>query len=346
MTMLATDNLRFERPSPPPLPADSPESTALSTKELVSKQVQTVMSKTVAPEDQPRFDVPARATQADAAGNISTFELRAGASDVTSYHDFSSLQIAFEHIWTEVFDGRLRQLGVDLYRQYVHAVVDSGRPVDPNRVISSITDLQMLLAEIKEFSSLTDGTIQTDARHVGNTVQNELLSTETRDGTSTGVTPPNVIAGASRLSALLKEIDDILAKPYSFTVFEKDSINFGIRVTYRQTWKPESYQVGDLVSTIPLAPREMRRYTTKRVSKKTRAVKELDDNVRTTKTEADSTSRVEREILDRAEEKTNFNATVHESFGGQGYQIDATQQGGGDQSKISAETKMPPYVTE
>ena len=37
------------------------------------------------------------------------------------------------------------------------------------------------------------------------------------------------------------------AERYAFDVFAKDSINFGIMVTYRQTWEPQSYQVGDLV---------------------------------------------------------------------------------------------------
>ena len=56
-------------------------------------------------------------------------------------------------------------------------------------------------------------------------------------------------------------------------------------VTYRQTWKPQQYQVGDLVSTIPLAPKEMRRYTTRSVTKKSRAEKEIEDNLQTRKTE-------------------------------------------------------------
>ena len=68
------------------------------------------------------------------------------------------------------------------------------------------------------------------------------------------------IEGASRLSHLLEELDRMLNEKYSFDVYKKDSINFGIMVTYRQTWKPENCQVGELVSTIPLAPKEVRRY--------------------------------------------------------------------------------------
>ena len=87
------------------------------------------------------------------------------------------------------------------------------------------------------------------------------------------------IAGASRLTRLLTQLEKQLSERYAFHVFAQDSINFGILVTYRQTWVPQNYQVGDLVSTVPLAPKEIRRYTTKKVTKKTRAVKELEDNL-------------------------------------------------------------------
>ena len=50
---------------------------------------------------------------------LETFELRPGASDVTSYHDFHTLQIAFQHVWTRIFDGELESLGRELYREYV-----------------------------------------------------------------------------------------------------------------------------------------------------------------------------------------------------------------------------------
>ena len=147
------------------------------------------------------------------------------------------------------------------------------------------------------------------------------------------------IAGASRLSQLLTELDKRLTERYAFHVFAKDSINFGILVTYRQTWVPQHYQVGDLVSTIPLAPKEIRRYTTKNVTKKTRAVKELEDNLQTRKTELADTCRAETEIVEKAQTKTNFNLTAKESLGGEGYNIESTQQAGGEQGTQSEDVK-------
>ncbi|HEY7629454.1 MAG TPA: hypothetical protein VH817_02070 [Thermoleophilaceae bacterium] len=130
-----------------------------------------------------------------------------------------------------------------------------------------------------------------------------------------------------------------LAERYAFDVFAKDSINFGIMVTYRQTWEPQQYQVGSLVSTIPLAPKEVRRYTTRLVTKKSRAVKEIEDNLQTRKTEASDTVRADEEIVKKAQQKTHFNIGAEETFGGDGFSVKATESGGGEASNDSAQTK-------
>ncbi|BCY09113.1 hypothetical protein [Actinoplanes sp. L3-i22] len=142
-----------------------------------------------------------------------------------------------------------------------------------------------------------------------------------------------------RLRQLLSTMERLLAEKYAFHVFAANSINFGFQVTYRQTWVPHSYQVGDLVSTIPLAPKEVRRYTTKRVTKKTRTVKELEDNLQTRKTDRSDTARADAEIVDKAHQKTNFTLTANESFGGQGWTANTTQTVGGDQGKESERVK-------
>jgi hypothetical protein len=153
------------------------------------------------------------------------------------------------------------------------------------------------------------------------------------------------IAGASRLSQLLSQLEKRLSERHAFDVFAKNSINFGILVTYRQTWVPHNYQVGDLVSTIPLAPKEIRRYTTKKVTKKTRAVKELEDNLQTRKTESTDTARAETEIVEKAQNKTNFNLTAKESLGGEGYNLESTQQAGGEQGTQSEQVKKKFHET-
>ena len=156
---------------------------------------------------------------------------------------------------------------------------------------------------------------------------------------ATAETPSDPLGGSSRLAQLLTQLERLLSERYAFKVFAKDSINFGIMVTYRQTWEPQQYQVGDLVSTIPLAPKEIRRYTTRAVTKKTRAVKELEDNLQTRKTESSDTTRADGEIVKKAQEKTHFNLSASETFGDQGMSITTTQSGGGDSSTDSAQTK-------
>jgi hypothetical protein len=335
---------------------------------FVKDQVHDLMAKVTRPEDQLRFDVPndvpKRAKLEDTEEARSTFQLRAGASDVTSYHDFNSLQIAFEHVWTEIFDGRLKDLGTQLYHAYIDQRDFLGFKSNPNRVITSIPDLKKILGDIRELSNLTRNSsapaIKTfstagmsffgaagmgpfDTASVGpaGAAWAGLFGAAGAANASENDSSSNdqSIEGAKRLSRLLEEVENLLRQPYSFTVFKEESYNFGILVTYRQTWKPETYQVGDLVSTIPLAPREIRRYTTKHVIKKTRAAKEVEDSLRTTRSESSGTSRVEREIIDKAQEKTNWDLTVKDTIGGEGYKADITGNAGGEQAAQSEKAK-------
>ena len=164
-------------------------------------------------------------------------------------------------------------------------------------------------------------------------------SAATRIARAADATAAKPLGGSNRLYELLTQLQKLLSERYAFDVFARNSINFGILVTYRQTWEPQQYQVGELVSTIPLAPKETRRYTTKVIAKKTRAVKELEDNLQTRKTESSDTTRADGEIVKKAQERTNFNLSAEETFGGDGMSVKATQSGGGDSSKESAQVK-------
>lgn len=92
------------------------------------------------------------------------------------------------------------------------------------------------------------------------------------------------------------------------------SVNFGILVTYRQKWTPISYQVGELVKTIPLAPKEVRKFTKKTVIKKKRAQKEIESNLIARKGESETKTRAESEIVARANARTNFALTNQETI--------------------------------
>jgi hypothetical protein len=92
------------------------------------------------------------------------------------------------------------------------------------------------------------------------------------------------------------------------------SVNFGLVVTYRQVWTPVSYQVGELASTIPLAPKEVRKFTTQTVTKSKRARQEVETNLTSRRREAEERSRAETEIVARAGAKTNFTLTSEGTF--------------------------------
>jgi hypothetical protein len=142
------------------------------------------------------------------------------------------------------------------------------------------------------------------------------------------------------LTQLLTSLDTMLKETYRFDVFAPGSINYGLLLNYRQHWQPQSYQVGNLVSTIPLAPQETRRYTTKTVIKKTRNVKEIDDSLRSGKDESSNTWRVDSEIVNRAKNQTNFQQNASGSFGSDAlYKVSAGMQQGQDQGVESAQTK-------
>jgi hypothetical protein len=328
-------------------------------RDFVDEHVSRLMATATSPEEKLLVNVdPQRATLTNTENSVDTFQLRAGASDVTSYHDFHSLNIAFEHVWTELFDAGLTDLGKQLYAEAVKfekfCLPGQVTKIDPE--ITSIADIKRLMARIAELSGIVEdqgmesstnyggfgGSVKSVLDSLGLTGLTGTKSTDTSDGqTADAAYLQSIeIPGAVRLSRLLQEVARRIQENYAFKVFQEGSYNFGFLVTYRQTWTPEHYQVGDLVSTLPLAPRETRRYTTKRVVKATRAAKELEDSLRTTRSESAGTSRVEREIVDKAQNKTDFDATAKGSFGGEGaYKTDYTAEAGGEASAQSERVK-------
>jgi hypothetical protein len=138
-----------------PAAAGAAALTSTTTDTLVPDRVDLLMDTITSPESQLRYAVPSRSDQSSLQDAIKTFELRSGPSDVTSYHDFSSLQIAFEHVWTEIFDGKLTSLGKELYAECVKlkafAGIDDG--ADPS--IDTIDDLRQLMDEIRNLGKIT-----------------------------------------------------------------------------------------------------------------------------------------------------------------------------------------------
>jgi len=113
---------------------------------------------------------------------------------------------------------------------------------------------------------------------------------------------------------LLKELQERLLSKYEFTVFaaNKDyhSVNFGLMNTFRQKWEPISYQAGKLVKTIPLSPKEERKYSVKTNQNTKITRKQAQKNNSMLQQEINTTSRAESEIVAKAQDKSNFNMSV------------------------------------
>jgi hypothetical protein len=358
------------------------------------------------------------------ANTSSPFELSTGAADADSYHDFYRLQIAFEDVWTELIDNRLKPSGQQLYATFdalmdvsPDAYDDTGKrdrgkrfangPTDVTTGLS-ITDiagadeLQTFIDNLKivlgisddnaassqlpadigaDITLLQNAVINTlwgcdmllfGLNHVGNFTDNGWLAGLNNDVPGplvdgTPVTNPTsamtrqevfnkIIVSLQSLSPsqppapstptfpdlanLLNKVNAILKERYRFDIFAPASINYGVLLNYRQHWQPQSYQVGNLVSTIPLAPQETRKYTTKFVVKKTRNVKEISNALRSRKDDSSSTSRTDAEIVDRAKNQSSFQTNANGSYGNDAmFKVSAGLQKGADQAVESAQTK-------
>lgn len=109
---------------------------------------------------------------------------------------------------------------------------------------------------------------------------------------------------------ILTDLDNSLKSNYSFIIFGADetakAINFGLLNTYRQKWEPVAYQVGNLVKSIPLTPKEERKYSLKTTFTRKRSEKEARKNNTSLSQEQNTTARAEAEIVAKAQTKTNF----------------------------------------
>ncbi|WP_237057904.1 hypothetical protein [Microbulbifer sediminum] len=252
--------------------------------------------------------------------NLNT-SLSGGPADETAYHDFHSLQIAFENTWTSMVDSGLADEMAELYQEAVQVAEDYG--LDRPRDLSELNDLQDLVSEVR--------------------------------GKARSWKPLAVLFGGNeddqdrgpklgRLNRLIAGIDKRLKEGYRFDVFKPHTYNFGLMTTYRQKWEPQAYQAGDLVATIPLAPGEKRSYKKRRNIQQSRAEKEVRKAMSSQTRESEHKRRADAEIVERASFATNFDMTTSGSLK---LKIPQVGEGGlsqsiqfsGQQSRESASTK-------
>lgn len=80
---------------------------------------------------------------------LDALKLKGGPADAIAFHDFHVLQVAFKHVWTQAFDGDLRQKAEDLYHEYTRLYDDAGLEVPDFAAINDVSELQSFLTEIE-----------------------------------------------------------------------------------------------------------------------------------------------------------------------------------------------------
>lgn len=130
-----------------------------------------------------------------------------------------------------------------------------------------------------------------------------------RQATNKSIVPDN-----HTLKQLIQRASSAYPGKYFAANKRQRSVNFGVLVNYRQRWTPTFYQVGELIKSMSLLPGEVKKYSRKMVKKEKRARKEIESNLESLKSETNSTTRAEADIVQKAMDKTNFNASANGSF--------------------------------
>lgn len=311
---LACLRRRDENPfDPPPVTTPSPTPTPTPTPITnVDAKVSELIQGISTPEDSNGNG--GRPDQRAVEDNVTKLKLAKGPADVPAFYDFHNLQIAFDHVWEDArADGALETAKM-MYR----AISDAGG--DPKLALTASGDpIRALAKEVKLVR-------QAQARFAAPTASPQPPTRGTRVRSSQrnggyaevdlGAYVDLPVPGPGSFNPLdLHGIDPDtvvsapLVESYPFTVFADKSINFGLLVTYRQRWVRGDYQVGRLVSTQTLAPKETISLTLRKVVKTSFNRKQIQSSQLMRKEEANETLRDEAEIVARAQAKTNFALT-------------------------------------
>lgn len=282
---------------------------------------------------------------------VDDFSLRKGPAEVPAFYDFHTLQIAFEHVWKVLLDEELvnkanslnqrykKKTGIGLADRFPFEwpilVVDGVYESVPQEVPANVaaqfditleewTDLsaahQAKVAELANAIATACNPVEFDFGIFGGSRRPAECEKRRQDLREQGERLIDAVRHDDyyTLHKTLRDLHDRINSNYEFTVFAADrnfhSVNFGLLNTYRQQWIPINYQAGKLVKTIPLSPKEERKYSVKVARNLKQAHKEALKNNAARKAEQSSTARVEAEIVEKAQNKTNFSLSADGSY--------------------------------
>lgn len=325
--------------------------------ELTLENLPRFISKLVNPVTPPeKATVFGRPDAEDVQKTVQGLQIKSGPSDVAAFYDFHQLQIAFDYVWQHAIDDGVLETGNALAK----SLADAG--ADPVKAVANGNPLRALRAEALHVASAQKSLQGTGTGSAPGVIM-RMRDTTLNDPATTGVFEPlpplpqppippivrppffdPIVNGTFEQvdtgpTALLSMLDSMLNEKYKFEVFAPNTTNFGLLVTYRQKWEPVTYQCGDLVKTLTLAPKETRKVASRRVIRKERSIKEMEANQRNRKDESSDTMRSEAEIVQKAQDKTNFNVTGKGSYNIGISKGDSTTSLTKDADALSQETK-------
>ena len=275
---------------------------------------------------------------------VDSFSLKKGPADTTAFYDFHSLQIAFHYVWQQLLDETIVNLAEQIHNDLETAgktgLVDHlrGRLIGAhvagaNLMLASLddvvhqfssSDVPSDIAAAFDISLIEYDALNSDDKArllaIAQDINTKELSPHFATYASVRREQGERIIDNIRINKpltthqLLKELQEKLLASYEFTVFaaNKDyhSINFGILNTFRQKWEPLTYQAGKLVRTIPLSPKEERKYSVKTTLHAKTTRKQAQKYNSSLHDETSTVSRAEAEIVAKAQDKSNFNMSV------------------------------------
>ena len=293
-----------------------------------------------------------RPTIDDVQNSVHELQLKPGPADVARFYDFDQLQIAFDYVWQHAIDDGV----IETTKQLVTQLVVAGG--DPLGALRNTANPFIALRREAQNVMAAQGAMR-DAglmyKRATEPTTNGSTPTTTDGGTELKEPQLRVRKGAvedyvATTGTLdvkpppspkdpLSLLEDLLNERYKFEVFAPGTTNFGLLVTYRQKWDPITYQVGELVKTLTLAPKETRKVTSKRVIKTELSVKEMQENQRNRKDETSETMRGEAEIVQKAQEKTHFDIAAKANYSKGGFSGGVSTTWSRDADRSSQETK-------
>jgi hypothetical protein len=312
-----------EAPTSPP-PQDTGDSPI--SMDDIPRFLGRLVEPMTAPEEDLVVGLMPVATRDAVQSNIKSLTFDPSPADVAAFHDFSSLQIAFDYVWQEAIDQGVLDLAQSAYETIVGLGGDPNHPdyhtIHPVGALSAEGKLVLNAhavptVVVRDHRGEPPGTRLPppppppggsgggDCVYAANAV---VRDHRTVRGNPTTIEDPTV-----RLPAVLQELEKKLTEGYSFTVYaandKERSVNFGILNTYRQIWTPLAYQAGPLVKSIPLAPKQTQKLTITRKTVKKRMQKEVENNLRILKDETSQTNRAEQEIVNKASNTMSASTT-------------------------------------